>query len=232
MKHLCFGANYKVNMMKIPTNWTFDSVDVAANFDSHVREQLPWYDIVSNAIAQIGNHYIPEHGVVYDIGASTGNVEKVLRDTLSNRSAGFIPIENSLEMAGTYTGTYNVLVMDATEVEYEPFDFAVCFLSMMFISPHKRLALIDILMCNLRDGGALVIVEKTIPTAGYAATVLARLTLKEKLNNGASPEDIITKELSLSGVQRPIDPDKLFANYKYTEFFRYGEFGGYIVENK
>jgi tRNA (cmo5U34)-methyltransferase len=218
--------------MKIPTNWTFDNTDVAANFDSHVREQLPWYDIVSTAIAQIGNHYIPEYGVVYDIGASTGNIEKVLMNTLSDRGARFIPIEKSPDMVAAYTGLNDVLVMDATDVEYEPFDFAVCFLSMMFIPPHKRIALMDTLMHNLRDGGALVIVEKTIPMGGYAATVLSRLTLKEKLNNGASPEDIITKELSLSGVQRPIDQDKLFANYKYTEFFRYGEFGGYIVENK
>tara|TARA_R110000772_G_scaffold9921_6_gene32186 strand:- start:6163 stop:6861 length:699 start_codon:yes stop_codon:yes gene_type:complete len=232
MKHLCFGANYKVNIMKIPTNWTFDNTDVAANFDSHVREQLPWYDIVSNAIAQIGNHYIPENGVVYDIGASSGNIEKVLLSTLSDRDVTFIPIEKSPEMVATYTGSYNVLAMDATDVEYEPFDFAVCFLSMMFISPHKRIALMDALMHNLRDGGAIVIVEKTVPVGGYASTVLSRLTLKEKLNNGASPEDIINKELSLSGVQRPIDSDKLFENYKHTEFFRYGEFGGYIVENK
>jgi tRNA (cmo5U34)-methyltransferase len=218
--------------MKIPTNWTFDDTDVAANFDSHVREQLPWYDIVSTAIAQIGNHYIPETGVVYDIGASSGNIEKVLLSTLTDRDVSFIPIEKSPEMVATYTGRYDVLVMDATEVEYQPFDFAVCFLSMMFIPPHKRNALLDTLMYNLRDGGALVVVEKTIPVGGYASTVLARLTLKEKLNNGVSPKNIINKELSLSGVQRPIDSEKLFSNYKYTEFFRYGEFGGYIVENK
>ena len=218
--------------MKIPTNWTFDNNEVATNFDDHVREQLPWYDIVSRAIAQIGNHYIPVDGVVYDIGASTGNIEKVLLPTLLARSVSFIPVEKSEEMATNYVGTYDVLHMDATDVVFQPFDFAVCFLSMMFIPPHKRVDLLSSMMDNLRSDGALIIVEKTTPENGYVSTVLSRLTLKEKLANGATPNDILTKELSLAGVQRPIDPAKLFANYTYTEFFRFGEFGGYIVENK
>lgn len=218
--------------MKIPSKWTFDSNDVADNFDSHVREQLPWYDIVSNAIAHIGNHYIPENGTVYDIGASTGNIEHVLSDVLDRRNVRFIPIEKSPEMAKKYTGTRIVVEADATDIEFENFDFGVFFLSMMFIPPHKRMSLIENMMNNLRDDGAIVIVEKTIPVGGYVSTVLSRLTLKEKLNQGAKPEDIITKELSLSGVQRPISPEHLFENYKYTEFFRFGEFGGYIVEKK
>lgn len=218
--------------MKIPEKWTFEDKEVANGFDDHVREQLPWYDIVSNAIAQIGNHYIPQDGVVYDIGASTGNIEKVLSQTLKMRNVNFIPIEKSKEMVEKYEGVYPVLERDVTETDFLQFDFAVCFLSMMFISPHKRLDLVDRLMYNLRDDGAIVVVEKTLPVGGYVSTVLSRLTLKEKMNQGADPKDIITKELSLAGVQRPINPDKLFEKYNYTEFFRFGEFGGYIVEKK
>ena len=80
------------NMIDIPTNWTFNDVKVASNFDDHVREQLPWYDMVSSAIAQIANHYIPEQGTVYDVGASTGNVERTLKSILIERNVDFIPI--------------------------------------------------------------------------------------------------------------------------------------------
>jgi tRNA (cmo5U34)-methyltransferase len=222
----------KNTIMKIPENWTFEDKEVANGFDNHVREQLPWYDIVSNAIGQIGNHYIPEKGVIYDIGASTGNIERVLTQTIDKRQAVLIPIEKSPEMAAKYDGKWSVMVEDVTEVAFVSFDFAVCFLSMMFIAPHKRVELVDNLMYNLRDDGALVIVEKTIPVGGYASTVMSRLTLKEKMNQGADPKDIIEKELSLSGIQRPINPDVLFGKYNYTEFFRFGEFGGYIVEKK
>ena len=201
------------NMIDIPTNWTFNDVKVASNFDDHVREQLPWYDMVSSAIAQIANHYIPEQGTVYD-----------------ERNVDFIPIEKSQQMADMYTGDSPVIVADATEHSFQEFDFGVMFLTMMFIPPHRRNLLLDRMMDSLRDDGALVIVEKTIPTGGYVSTVLSRLTLRAKMQSGAKPDDIIKKELSLSGVQRPINPETLFSSYKYTEFFRYGEFGGYIIE--
>ena len=45
--------------MKIPNTWTFESVEVADGFDLHVREQLPWYDLVTGAIGQIARHFIP-----------------------------------------------------------------------------------------------------------------------------------------------------------------------------
>ena len=218
------------NMIDIPTNWTFNDVKVACNFDDHVREQLPWYDMVSSAIAQIANHYIPEQGTVYDVGASTGNVERTLKSILIERNVDFIPIEKSQQMADMYTGDNPVIVADATEHSFEEFDFGVMFLTMMFIPPHRRNLLLDRMMDSLRDDGALVIVEKTIPTGGYVSTVLSRLTLRAKMQSGAKPDDIIKKELSLSGVQRPINQETLFSSYKYTEFFRYGEFGGYIIE--
>ena len=35
--------------MKIPNNWTFEDTEVAKNFNRHVREQLPFYDLATNA---------------------------------------------------------------------------------------------------------------------------------------------------------------------------------------
>ena len=32
------------------TSWTFESKEVAKNFDKHVREQLPWYDMLTDAV--------------------------------------------------------------------------------------------------------------------------------------------------------------------------------------
>ena len=60
--------------MQIPKNWTFENTSVAQNFDKHVREQLPFYDLATNAISHIARHYIQENKLVYDIGASTGNI--------------------------------------------------------------------------------------------------------------------------------------------------------------
>ena len=60
-------------------SWTFETKEIAETFDSHVREQLPWYDMVTDAVRYIIRNYLPEHGTVVDIGASTGNlIDKIL----------------------------------------------------------------------------------------------------------------------------------------------------------
>ena len=73
--------------MDIPTNWTFETSGVAKGFDRHVREQLPWYDLATNAILHVARHYIPENGLVYDFGASTGNIGRALEPILTKRKA-------------------------------------------------------------------------------------------------------------------------------------------------
>lgn len=208
--------------------WTFQSNDVAESFDAHVREQLPWYEMATASVAHIARHYIPQGGIVYDIGASTGNIGRALEDTLTARGAEFHPIEASEEMAACYNGPGQVRVADAQQVDLQPFDFGVVFLCMIFMPPYSRGEFLESMIAALRPGGAVVIVERMEQGAGYPATISARLTLSNKLRAGAQPDDIIQKELSLSGTQRPLRLCELPKGA--VEFFRMGDFAGWIIE--
>jgi tRNA (cmo5U34)-methyltransferase len=216
--------------MKIPTegNWTFKNEGIADAFDSHVREQLPWYDLVTDAVEHIARHYIPENGLVYDIGASTGNVGRAISDILYARSARLIAVEKEAEMSAKYSGPGDIVVSDALDIDFEPFDFGVIFLSAIFMAPHKRGEFFSRFRNALRPGGAIVLVERMEAKAGYVSTIIARLTLSNKLKAGATPDDIISKELSLSGIQRPIVEKELPEGA--IEFFRLGDFAGWIVQ--
>jgi len=112
--------------------------------------------------------------------------------------------------------------------EYEPFDFAVCFLVLMFVPPSKRASLIAKLRAQTLPGGALVIFDKCQPVHGYVSTVMSRLALAGKVAAGVDAREIIAKELSLSGVQRPLDPKELGEDAQ--EIFRFGDFAGWIIE--
>jgi len=213
--------------MKIPRDWTFKTAHSARHFDRHVREQLPWYELTTGVIAHIARHYIPEGGMVYDIGASTGNVGKAIASTLKTRGAKLVALDNSPNMKPLYEGPGELTIADATTYDFQPFDLAVCFLSLMFVHPAKRGHLLATLRKQTKPGGALVIFDKTVPESGYVATVLWRLTLAGKISNGADPSDVIAKELSLSGVQRPIEPKELPGA---VEIFRFGDFAGWIIE--
>lgn len=211
----------------IPHDWTFKNLAVAENFDRHVREQLPWYDLMTGIIAHIARHYIPEGGLVYDIGASTGNIGRAIADTLEARGASLIAIDNSPQMAELYAGPGVLHIGDAMDFDFQPFDLAVCFLTLMFIQPAKRPGFMAMLRERCKPGGAIVIFDKAVPAAGYAATVLWRLALAGKVAAGADAKDVIAKELSLSGIQRPIDPKELPDG---VEVFRFGDFAGWLIE--
>lgn len=213
----------------VPREWTFKTPAVAKAFDSHVREQLPWYDIATGIVTHVGRCYVPNGGVVIDVGASTGNVGRALAPLLAARDASLIAIDNSAEMAKTYDAPGQFVVADALEFDFAERapDLVVCFLSLMFVPVAVRVGLIERIQASLRKGGAVLVFDKMAPTAGYVGTVAYRLTLAAKYEAGAKPEEIIAKELSISGLQRPMTPDELPG---FVEVFRFGDFAGFVFE--
>lgn len=214
--------------MEIPTNWTFKNKGVAKEFDTHVRESLPWYELVSGAVAHTVRHYLPENGLMYDIGASTGNIGKLLDESLTARKAQLISIENAPEMAEHFEAQGTLEIADCTTYNYQPFDVATIFLVLMFLTMEQRQTLIATLIDKCRKGGAIVIVDKIEARANYIGTINRRLTLAGKVATGVSHEQIIAKELSLAGIQRPLTDKELPDTAE--QFFRFGEFAGWIIE--
>lgn len=214
--------------IQIPSDWTFHNRSVADGFDAHVREQLPWYDLASGAVAHVARHYIPQNGLIYDLGASTGNIGNLLRENLNARNAILIPVDDSPQMADLYRGPGQLVLQDVTAVNYEPFDVAILFLVIMFLPAETCGIFLANLYQTMKPGGALIIVDKADESCGYLATILRRLTLAGKVATGTTSDDIINKELSLAGIQRPIDIRILPGDPQV--FFRFGEFTGWIIE--
>ena len=215
-------------------SWTFNTPEIADTFDSHVREQLPWYDMVSDAVAYITRNYLPEFGVVVDIGASTGNMIDKLMPLKRERYADIIAIERSSEMCKVMQRKYekveDIYIQNNSVISHKlpTADVFIVFLTMMFLPIGDRKALINSMRANCRRGGVIIVVDKVADHGGYFSTVLKRLTMQFKLQQGAKPEDVLTKEMSLAGVQIPIDPSILGEDAK--QFFRMGEFAGWVIE--
>jgi len=216
--------------MQIPSNWTFEDTEVAKNFNRHVREQLPFYDLATNAISHIARHYVPEDGLVYDVGASTGNIGKSITELLKDRNAKLIALEKSAEMIKKYDCKIGDLIhTDAVTYNYKPHNLAIFYLVLMFVPVSKRNELITKVYNQLIKGGAIIIFDKEINEGGYFGTILYRLILANKIASGVSTEDVVVKELSLAGVQIPFNP-KEFKEFKIKRWFKYGDFGGWVIE--
>lgn len=217
------------SLRAIPREWTFRSESVAKGFDSHVREQLPWYDLATGIVAHVGRSFLPMNGVVIDVGASTGNVGRALAPTLQARDAVLVAIDNSAQMAKVYDAPGQFVVAEAVDFDYaakRP-DLIVCFLAMMFVPVALRGDLIERMKAALNVGGAIVVFDKMVPRPGYAGTAAYRLTLAAKHEAGASPAEIVEKELSIAGLQRPMSERELDG---FVEVFRFGDFAGWLYE--
>jgi tRNA (cmo5U34)-methyltransferase len=215
-------------------SWTFETPEIAAGFDDHVREQLPWYDMVTDAVCYIVRNYLTDDNTVVDVGASTGNMIDKLMPLLLERKAYAVALEKSPTMVDVlkkrFENHHNVSILqeDVRSSGTEQAQVFVVFLTMMFIPVHERKRVIDRLRANLLKGGVLVVVDKVCDHGGYFATVLKRLGMHWKIQQGAELGEVTTKEMSLAGVQIPFDPSMLGSDAK--QFFRMGEFAGWVVE--
>lgn len=218
--------------LKIPNDWTFERSDVALAFDRHVREQLPWYDLATGAVAHLARHYVSAGGLVYDIGASTGNIGKSIAPMIEARKARLVAIESSADMVKRYSGPGEIVHADAMTYPFEEFDCAVVFLVLMFMPPAARLGWLSSLLGKVKPGGCVIVFDKVNRSSSpYLATVLRRLTLAGKVSTGTPADDIVAKELSISGVQRPIESRDLEAlPLPCRPVFQFGEFSGYVFE--
>jgi tRNA (cmo5U34)-methyltransferase len=215
-------------------SWTFDTPEIAHSFDSHVREQLPWYDMVTDAVCYIVRNYLTDNNTVVDVGASTGNLINKLMPLLLERQAYAVALEKSPTMVEVlkrrFENHHNVRVVceDIRHCGWEKAQVYVVFLTLMFIPVHERQRVIDALKANLHKGGVLIVVDKVCDHSGYFSTVLKRLGMHWKIQQGAKLEEVTTKEMSLAGVQIPLDPAMLGTDA--MEFFRMGEFVGWVIE--
>jgi tRNA (cmo5U34)-methyltransferase len=216
------------------SSWTFDTPEIADLFDDHVREQLPWYDMVTDAVVYIARNYLTQGSALVDIGSSTGNLIDRIMPLLLERKASAYAIEKSPSMAPVLAKRFQneksitVIHEDVLTLELPKSQVCILFLTMMFVPVHERQGLLKRIKSSLVNGGALIVVDKVCDHGGYFATVLKRLGMHFKLQQGAKQSEVLAKEMSLAGVQFPLDPKLLGDEAKM--FFRMGEFAGWVVE--
>ena len=212
--------------MQISQTWTFEDESVAGHFNQHVRSQLPWYDLVLAGIKIIAAHYLPSEGaVMYDIGASTGNLYLRMKEIIASRGVHYRGIEKSASMAAKWQGEESGLIIaDALDQHYEPYDVAVLNLTLMFMPPGERGGWFRRLRATGKPGSAIIVVDRLVEPI-IETLIIERLRLQQKVDAGESYNAILEKEFSLIGAQRPIDPAML---EPATMWFKLGGFAGWI----
>ena len=186
--------------------FAFDD-EVARVFDDMIGRSVPGYDLLLRLIALYADLFIEPGSRVYDLGCSTGLASRILAQQSGGR-ARVIAVDNAEAMLARcrerHAG-YDIdwCCADIREIEIEDASLVVLNLTLQFIDPRQRAALLARIHRGLRPGGALVLTEKI----RYADPALQRrmTALYEafKKTQGYSDLEISQKRAALERVLVP-----------------------------
>lgn len=189
-------------------SWTF-SGDVSAAFTEHVRRSVPLYDIGHDLVCKIGDYFLQDGSVCYELGVSTGSLIQRLSNRFSNKDVRFIGIdleESMIRQAQKEIGelsNVSLVVDDISLHEFEMADFIISYYTAQFIPPKRRQELINRIYDSLNWGGGFAMFEKVRAADARFQDMMSGLYTDFKIDQGYDTEEIVGKTRSLKGILEP-----------------------------
>ena len=196
------------NIIAEQAGWSFGG-DVANKFDDHVEKSIPLYDIGHELIAKLSFFFLTEGSNCYEIGCSTAKLTKLLADSHDGRKVNILAIDKEKAMITQGRKRCNknenikFLNIDILEAEFEKSDLIISYYTIQFIHPKFRQILIDKIYQSLNWGGAFIIFEKVRAPDARFQDIMSSIYTDYKLENGFTPDEIISKSRSLKSVLEP-----------------------------
>lgn len=220
--------------------WTF-SGSVAESFDQHVEKSVPLYHEGHTLTTHLSDFFLEKKSTCYELGCSTGELTRQLaehNDGKDIRFVGYDVEELMIKKAQEKCQNFkNVTFMqaDIMDIEFEPCDLVVAYLTIQFVRPKNRQVLIDRIYNALNWGGAFIMVEKVRGPDARFQDISSQLYNEYKISQGYDAEEILSKSRSLKGVMEPfstqgnVDLLNRSGFKDITTFFKYICFEGFLA---
>lgn len=224
--------------------WEFDE-SVAECFDDMLERSVPNFWEMRSMVAALSQRFIQEGGTLLDLGAGLAGVyESIINDCGEWPSgAKYFGLESSQPMIDL--ANKRVAVEDGCVAHWDlsldgiPNDVranvVTCVLTLHYLPMHKRPDLLKEINRALNIGGALILVEKVLPSSSSVAEVMEEEYVALNLANGYSLEDIEAKRAALENVLVPAsavwtESMLTVAGFSGIEcFWRWNNFAGWIA---
>jgi len=220
--------------------WKFQGKMVEV-FDKHVKKSVPFYSEGHDLINKIGDFFISDNSICYEVGSSTAELTLSLAKRNSSKSSRFIGIEIEEDMhrkaLEKTAGIDNIELIneDIFSIELEKSDFIVSYYTIQFIKPSKRQDVFNKIFESLNWGGAFVLFEKVRANDARFQDIMTSLYNDYKMEAGYSPNEIMEKSKSLKGVLEPfstqgnIDMLKRAGFKDIISIMKYTSFEGFLI---
>ncbi|MBK1647256.1 carboxy-S-adenosyl-L-methionine synthase CmoA [Rhabdochromatium marinum] len=194
-----------------PGDFAFDE-SVAQVFPDMISRSVPCYRELVRLLALVGGRFVQPGACCFDLGCSLGAVSAALLAQHALPGLRVVAVDNSQAMidklherlAGEVaTGRLEPRCADVMTVDTHGASLVVLNLTLQFIPPEQRLALLTRLRERLRPGGGLLLAEKVRFPQPAAEALVNDSHAAFKRANGYSELEISRKRAALERVMRP-----------------------------
>ncbi|MFC0180470.1 carboxy-S-adenosyl-L-methionine synthase CmoA [Thorsellia kenyensis] len=230
-------------------DWTFDE-KVADVFPDMIKRSVPGYSNIITMIGMLAARTVTKESNIYDLGCSLGEASLAIRQAISGHfstqtdGVRIIAVDNSKAMVDKcqqrvrgYLSNVEIDVLEAdiNHIEITNASVVVLNLTLQFIQPQLRLALIKKIYAGLIPGGVLILSEKIRFEDPLLDELLFNMHHDFKRANGYSELEISQKRSMLDNV---MIPDSLFTHENrfkeagfshYTQWFQCFNFSSFIA---
>ena len=223
--------------------WEFD-VSVTDAFNDMLRRSIPQYNVMRQAVLDLGSTCVKPATDIVDLGASRGEaLDPFVRRFGAHNHYVAVEISEPMRAVLTerFTGYIKAGVVDIRSddlrSEFPPVraSLILSILTLQFVPIEHRQRLVQRVYNHLVPGGATIIVEKVLgATAGIDEQLVDRY-YDLKRANGYTQDAIDRKRLSLEGVLVPVTAawnEELLRMAGFREidcFWRWMNFAGWLA---
>ncbi len=229
--------------IKNSSDFKFDAAGVDV-FDDMVVRSVPFYLEIQRMITEIANDYAHPGSTVYDLGCSTGTTLLSL-DTVIDPTIRFVGMDESTRMlescqknflAHGVERPFQLMEADLNkQVDLRDASVVVLCLTLQFVRPINRPALLKEIFKQLNSGGCIILVEKVLGESPDFNRHFIQYYYGFKRRNSYEEMEIAQKREALENVLVPYtlsEDIQLLKNagfHSCETFFKWHNFAGVVA---
>lgn len=186
--------------------------EVAKVFDDMLNRSVPFYSESIKRQSQLALEYYQDGSRIYDLGCSHGNIGLLIMDQFKDRKFSMVAVDSSRPMIEKYSkrikNKKNARSIDLVcgpleDIQITNASVVLINLTLQFLDPGKRDALIKKIFQGMNPNGILLLTEKTIHASQEINELQTGFYKLFKLENGYSELEISQKRDALEKVLLP-----------------------------
>jgi len=197
------------NIVSKASQWKF-SGNTAKNFDKHISKSVPLYEWSHDIALKVSDFFLTEKGHSYDLGCSTGTfLNKICKRNNNYKNIKFTGIDEINDMCkiakknNKKNKNVRIINKNLNKLKLKKSNLVTSLYTMQFVHPIHRQKVFNEVFKKLQWGGAFIIFEKVRAPDARFQDILSQIYQDFKIDQGYTPNEIVSKSKSLKGVMEP-----------------------------